>query len=68
MIYRGPGFLSYDSTHRLNMELDLLFVWAPCVQLYSLAETPQTPPHLGSNTRALLVSIRQPKLIDNISL
>jgi hypothetical protein len=35
------------------------FIWAPCVQLYSLAETPVTsplPPHLGSYTRALLVS------------
>ncbi len=36
------------------------FIWAPCAQLYSLAETPQPPPpflpHLGSYTRALLVS------------
>ncbi len=34
------------------------FIWAPCAQLYSLAETPQTPhtPHLGSWTRALLVN------------
>ncbi len=22
------------------------FIWAPCAQLYSLAETPQSPPHL----------------------
>ncbi len=30
---------------------------APCIQLFSLAETPQPlPPHLGSYTRALLVS------------
>jgi hypothetical protein len=28
----------------------------PCAQLYSLAETPPPPPHLGSYTRALLVS------------
>jgi hypothetical protein len=28
--------------HRLNVELDLQsFFWAPCAQLYSLAETPQ---------------------------
>jgi hypothetical protein len=34
------------------------FIWAPCAQLYSLAENPATPPppHLGSYTRALLVS------------
>jgi hypothetical protein len=40
--------------YRLNME----FIWASCAQLYSLAETPQSPPspHLGSYTRALLVS------------
>jgi hypothetical protein len=33
-------------------------IWAPSAQLYSLAETPQHPPlpHLGSDTRALLVS------------
>ncbi len=42
------------------MELDLqslfgfLVTW--CTLLYSLAETPQLPPHLGSHTRALLVS------------
>ncbi len=33
--------------HRLNMELDLQspkFTWAPCAQLYSLAEPPQLPP------------------------
>ncbi len=44
-------------SHRLNMELDLYkFIWAPYAQLYSLAETPQLPPHLGSYTGALLVS------------
>jgi hypothetical protein len=34
------------------------FIWAPCAQLYSLAETthPPPPPDLGSYTRALLVS------------
>ncbi len=43
--------------HSLNMELDLQsFIWAPCAQQYSLAETPQLPPHLGSDKRALLVS------------
>ncbi len=46
--------------HRLNMELDLpKFIWAPCAQLYSLAETripPPSPLHFGSYTRVLLVS------------
>jgi hypothetical protein len=32
------------------------FIWAPCVQLYFLAETPRSP-HLGSYTRALSVSL-----------
>jgi hypothetical protein len=33
-----------------------MFIWAPCGQLYSLAETPRSPPpHLGSYTRVLLV-------------
>ncbi len=34
--------------HRLNMELDLSpkFIWAPCAQLCSLAETPQLSPSL----------------------
>ncbi len=46
--------------HRLNMEVDIqslfgLYVtW--CVQLYSLAETPQPPPIGTRITRALLVS------------
>jgi hypothetical protein len=37
-------------------------IWAPCVQLYSLAETPQQPPahpiplHFGTYSRVLLVS------------
>jgi hypothetical protein len=38
------------------MELDLQSLLGSCVQLYSLAETPHPPPHLGSYTRALLVS------------
>ncbi len=39
------------------MELDLQGLLGSCVQLYSLAETPQlNPPHLGSYTRTLLVS------------
>jgi hypothetical protein len=45
----------YYYMHRLNMELDLqTFIWAPCAQLYSLADTLQTPPppHLGSYTWA----------------
>ncbi len=36
-----------------------MFTWAPCVQLYSLAETPATtplPPNLSPYTRSLLVS------------
>jgi hypothetical protein len=32
------------------------FIWAPYAQLYSLAETLHPHPHLGSYTRALLVS------------
>ncbi len=32
------------------------FIWAQCAQLISLTETPQPAPHLGSYTRALLVS------------
>ncbi len=33
------------------------FIWTPCVQLYSMAEAWQpTHPHMGSYTRALLVS------------
>ena len=46
-------------THRLNMELNLQSYLGSCVPLYSLVETPQLPPslpHLGSYTRALLVS------------
>jgi hypothetical protein len=32
------------------------FIWALCAQLYSLTETSPPPPHLGSYTRAPLVS------------
>ncbi len=45
--------------HRLNLELVLQSYLGSCVQLYSLPETLQPhllPPHLGSYTRALLVS------------
>jgi hypothetical protein len=41
------------------MELDIQVYLGYCVQLYSLAEIPQLPPplpHLGSYTKALLVS------------
>jgi hypothetical protein len=53
------GDVTHCCTHRLNMELDLpKFMWAP---LYSGTHWPRPrnsplPPHLGSNTRALLVS------------
>ncbi len=33
-----------DIDHRLNMELDFQSLFGSCVQLYSLAETPQLPP------------------------
>ncbi len=42
------------------------FIWAPCAQLYSLANTPQLPPHprhLGSYTMAL---IGQPRLMASL--
>ncbi len=32
---------------RLNMEIDLQVYLSSCVQLYSLAETPQLPPPLA---------------------
>ncbi len=37
------------------------FIWAPCAQLYSLAETPSPhpPAFLGSYTSALLVMVSQ---------
>ncbi len=41
------------------------FIWAPCAQLYSLAETHTAPPfplHLGLYTWALLVSQHRPHL------
>ncbi len=34
---------SKSRKHRLNMELDLQSLLGSCVQLYSLAETPQIP-------------------------
>jgi hypothetical protein len=40
-----------------------MFIWAPCAQLYTLAETP-SPPHMGSYTRELFWSAK----IDDISL
>jgi hypothetical protein len=64
MNYKQESFnltVSYldKADHRLNMELGLqsLF-WAPSAQLCSLAETPSIPlpSHLGSYTRALMVS------------
>jgi hypothetical protein len=48
--------------HRLTMELHSRspkFIWAPCAELYSLADTPQPPgcppppPHLGSYKGAI---------------
>jgi hypothetical protein len=38
------------------------FIWAPCAQLYTLAETSQPqplPPHLGSYTSELLLLVSQ---------
>jgi hypothetical protein len=51
--------LCCGSPHRLNMELDLQSLFGLlCTAVYSLAETPQVSPprHLGSYTRARLVS------------
>ncbi len=45
LLYERP-LLKPSSHHRLNMELDLQFIWTPYAQLYSLVKTP----HLGSYT------------------
>jgi hypothetical protein len=62
-------YMKYDSSHFFTCPTvltyvnygvrSLKYIWAPCAQLYSLAESPQTqplPPHLGSYTRPLLIS------------
>jgi hypothetical protein len=62
--------MQLSPAHGLNMELDLQSLFrllcTLCTQLYrySLAETatPPLPPHLGSYTRALLVSQDRPHL------
>ncbi len=57
-LYKGRHWLE-ENTHRLNMELDLqsLFglLYTPVLIGWDPA-TPRLPPHLGSYTRALLVS------------
>ncbi len=35
------------------------FIWAPCAQLYSLAETPHPPPRIWSHIRGRLGKPRQ---------
>ncbi len=48
----------YRFNHRLNIELIFKDYLGFCVQLYSMAETPQLPPpplHLGSYTKAQMV-------------
>jgi hypothetical protein len=62
-------YMKYDSSHFCTCPIVLTYVnygvrspeyiWTPCAQLYSLAKSPQPqplPPHLGSYTRAPLVS------------
>ncbi len=54
-----PLFNGMVRRPRLNMKLDLQSFFGLHVQLFSLAEAPQPPPppaHLGSYTKALLVS------------
>jgi hypothetical protein len=62
--YTHPGYSTQPQEpalrckHRINMEVDLQNLFGLhvtcCAQLYSLAVTPQSPPHLDSYTRALL--------------
>jgi hypothetical protein len=55
-----PKVGAEGTNQRLNMELDTKVHFGSCVQLYSLAETPQLPPYPPAfgliYTRALLVS------------
>ncbi len=53
--------------HRLNVELDLQSLFGlhvHCAQLYSLAETPQLPPHIWAHIQGCYWSAK----IDDISL
>ncbi len=51
------GLHVHSCTHLLRLPNPPNPIWAQCAQLHSLAEPPQSPPpHLGSYTRALLVS------------
>jgi hypothetical protein len=56
----GPLFNSLRPPfcHRSNMDdiRSTKFIWAPCIQLKSLAVRLPIPPHLGLYPRALLVS------------
>jgi hypothetical protein len=57
-------------SHRLSMEKDLQrFIWAPCVQLYSLAEIPQlSPPPPPAVGLIYEVAIGQPRESTSTSL
>ncbi len=50
-IYRGSGFLSHDSTHRLNMELDLQSFFG--LHVYSCTHwlRPRKPPRIWAQIR-----------------
>jgi hypothetical protein len=67
MAYRSLKSIVHR-THRLNMELDIQNYLGSCVQLYSLAETPQIPPSnppaFGLIKRGCYWSVK----IDDISL
>ncbi len=53
----APALFSVGCSHT---SISPKFIWAPCAQLYSLADNPQPltplPTHLGSYTRSPLVS------------
>jgi hypothetical protein len=65
---RSARYSTYSSDvslcHSLNMELDLKkFIWAPVHSCAHWLRTPASPPlplHLGSYTKALLVSQERP--------